>query len=113
VAKFNSVGAAQIHEGDAFVISRYRHGFSRRYVKAPFGARKDIVAATLFQTNAAVSSFDYYLRELAHVTSGLKRVKLLPTGCLLIRLKVSRQSLPIFNLGTENGQLARRGLLFL
>ncbi|MFA5040321.1 MAG: hypothetical protein WC464_01630 [Bdellovibrionales bacterium] len=44
--------------------------------------------------------------EHEHVTSGLQRVNLLPTGCLLIRMTVfDALKPPFFNLETEGGQL--------
>ena len=44
--------------------------------------------------------------EHVHITSGLRSVKLLPTGCLLIRLSVFQSlSAPYFNLAAEGGQL--------
>ena len=44
--------------------------------------------------------------EHRHITSGLQRVRLLPTGCMLIRMDVFDQLIkPYFNLATEGDQL--------
>lgn len=44
--------------------------------------------------------------EHVHITSGLRRVKLLPTGCMLIRMKVfNTLAKPWFNLVAEGDQL--------
>ncbi|MDE2030235.1 MAG: glycosyl transferase family 2, partial [Alphaproteobacteria bacterium] len=41
-----------------------------------------------------------------HVTSGLQRVRLLPTGCMLIKTRVfDALEKPYFNMAAENGQL--------
>ncbi len=44
--------------------------------------------------------------KLEQITSGLRRVRLLPTGCMLIKLGVfEKLSAPFFNLENEGGQL--------
>jgi len=51
--------------------------------------------------------------KVEQIASGLRRVKLLPTGCLLIRLNVfDKLEAPYFNLEAEGGQLRGEDYFF-
>ena len=51
--------------------------------------------------------------EHKHITSGLQRVRLLPTGCMLLRMNVFQKlSKPYFNLATEGDQLRGEDYFF-
>jgi hypothetical protein len=101
------VGAAQIMKATHLLFLDTDMVFPADTLKRLLAHEKDIVGATYSKRMPPFHPLTITLEgELAHVTSGLKRVKLLPTGCLLIRLKVFEAiSLPYFNLETENGQL--------
>lgn len=68
---------------------------------------KDIVGASYSKRSAPFHPLTITEEgKLEPIASGLRRVKLLPTGCLLIRLGVfDKLSAPYFNLETEGGQL--------
>ncbi|MGB9152865.1 MAG: glycosyl transferase family 2 [Alphaproteobacteria bacterium] len=68
---------------------------------------KDIVGATYSQRQPPFHPLTITdTGEHAHITSGLQRVRLMPTGCMLIRTSVFNMiSKPYFNLEAEGDQL--------
>jgi hypothetical protein len=101
------VGAAQIMKASHLLFLDSDMVFPADTLKRLLAHRKDIVGATYAMRAAPFHPLTITEEgTLAHVTSGLRRVKLLPTGCLLIRVNVfDALKAPYFNLETDGAQL--------
>jgi hypothetical protein len=101
------VGAAQAMKASHLLFLDTDMVFPADTLRRLLAHEKDIVGATYSKRAAPFHPLTITEGgKLAQVSSGLHRVKLLPTGCLLIRLGVFDQlSAPYFNLETEGGQL--------
>jgi hypothetical protein len=101
------VGAAQAMKATHLLFLDTDMVFPADTLKRLLEHEKDIVGATYSKRAPPFHSLTITEEgALAQISSGLHRVKLLPTGCLLIRMHVfDKLSLPYFNLETEGEQL--------
>lgn len=101
------VGAAQAMKASHIFFIDTDMVFPPDTLKRLLSHGKDIVGATYAKRAAPFHPLTITDKgELAQIPSGLHRVKLLPTGCMLIRLDVfDKLKPPYFNLGSEQGQL--------
>jgi len=101
------VGAAQAMKATHLLFLDTDMVFPADTLKRLMAHDKDIVGATYSKRAAPFHPLTITEDgKLEQITSGLCRVKLLPTGCMLIRLGIfDKLSAPYFNLGTEGGQL--------
>ncbi|MFA4993833.1 MAG: hypothetical protein WC521_00810 [Bdellovibrionales bacterium] len=101
------VGAAQAMKATHILFLDTDMVFPADTLKRLLAHEKDIVGATY--SKRAPPFHPLTITEegkLAQITSGLHHVKLLPTGCLLIRMTVfDKLSMPYFNLESEGEQL--------
>jgi hypothetical protein len=101
------VAAAQIMKASHILFLDSDMVFPPDALKRLLAHGKDVVGAAYAKRAAPFHPLTVTEEgELANITSGLRRVKLLPTGCMLIRLKVfDALSQPYFNLETDGAQL--------
>lgn len=101
------VGAAQIMKATHLLFLDSDMVFPPDTLKRLLSHDKDIVGASYSKRVEPFHPLTVTEEgELTYITAGLRRVKLLPTGCMLIRLRVFEAlSKPFFNLVTEGDQL--------
>jgi hypothetical protein len=100
-------GAAQILKATHLMFFDTDMTFPADTLKRLLTRNKDIVGATYSQRMPPFHPLTVTEEgEHIHITSGLRRVKLLPTGCMLIRVSVfDALQKPFFNLVAEGEQL--------